>query len=312
MAKLSNISHPIPIATNATSRKSYLLYVTPVDYSLTDGTDIPAPQPAPSSPPRSPAPEIARPPTPGRGPLNSHPATPDDFASLRTGSFKAHEKENMAPTTTADSDKADSFRTPNSPASAAQHTSSSSPQQQARRPSGVRKLLSITNLRSSFSSSRTSLIPRPSNDIASQAPSAYAPSLKRPSSPSMASTTASTIHQPAPPRSQPQDQEDAQPQPRLRTKKSGGNWFKRKSSMFMLNSTNELDEVDESDARRPDTRDSKRVKVGDERQRSAVSSQASQEVAPARQRSPPPLIPEIGRSSFSGGDLGWDEDSFRR
>ncbi|KAF2086799.1 hypothetical protein K490DRAFT_57696 [Saccharata proteae CBS 121410] len=45
------------------------LDLKPVDFSLTAGTDIPAP---PESPPQTPA----RPPTPGGGPLSSHPTSP--------------------------------------------------------------------------------------------------------------------------------------------------------------------------------------------------------------------------------------------
>ena len=78
------------------------------------------------------------------------------------------------------------------------------------------------------------------------------------------------------------------PKQQLREKKSG-NWFKRKSSLFLLN--DDLDTVDES--HRPDTRESKRLK----------------------ESTPPPLLPEIGSlrgGRISGGDLGWDEQAFRR
>ena len=232
------------------NRKSYFLSVTPVDYSLTEGTNIPAPAESPlHSPPE--------PPTPGGGPLNSHPATPPDTASENTD--KAATEVNRGRT--------DSFRTPTSPASAAQY--SSSPQTQ-RRPSRVRKLLSLTNLRPSFSSSRTSL---------SQPGTADGPhtvnGTKRPSSPSTASTPASSVR----------------PRPQLREKKSG-NWFKRKSGMFMMNE--ELDTVNEDrKPDRPDTRESKRLKDS----------------------SPAPLLPEIGSlkgGKISGGDLGWDERAFKR
>ena len=78
------------------------------------------------------------------------------------------------------------------------------------------------------------------------------------------------------------------PRPKLREKKSGS-WFKRKSSLFLLN--DELDAVDEN--QRPDTRESKRLK----------------------ESSPAPLLPEIGSlggGRISGGDLGWDEQAFKR
>ena len=230
------------------NRKSYFLSVTPVDYSLTAGTDIPPPE----SPQHTP-----EPPTPGGGPLTSHPATPPASENENTDKFISEPEPNRGRT--------DSFRTPTSPASAAQL--SSSPQTQ-RRPSRVRKLLSLTNLRSSFSSSRTSLsVPRSSHDTP------QTNGTKRPSSPSTTSIPASSIT----------------PRPQLRERKSG-NWIKRKSSLFLLNDGG-LDTVQEN--HRPDTRESKRLK----------------------ESSPAPLLPEIGLlggGRISGGDLGWDEQAFKR
>ena len=75
----------------------------------------------------------------------------------------------------------------------------------------------------------------------------------------------------------------------MREKKSG-NWFKRKSSLFLLNGNGELDTVGEEG--RPETRESKRLK-----------------------ESPAPFLPEIGQlkgGRISGGDLGWDEQAFKR
>ena len=170
-------------------------------------------------------------------------------------------------------ERTDSFRTPTSPASAAQMSPT------AQKPKGVRRLLSLTNLRSSFSSSRTSLsLPRQSNDTN---PYHTVQSAKRPASPGAASsfapstfttTTSTTATGTRPP---------------LREKKSG-NWFKRKSSLFLLNGNGELYTVGEEG--RPDTRESKRLK-----------------------ENPAPLLPEIGQlkgGRISGGDLGWDERAF--
>ena len=200
--------------------------------------------PPPESPPKTPI----RAPTPGRGPLNSHPNSPGP-----------HEKEETAAMTSLNRDRADSFRTPTSQASAAR-----SPHAQGR-PGGVRRLLSLTNLRSSFSSSRTSLSlpPRESQDTANLTGG------KRPMSPSIVSSTNGS---------------PVQPQAQRRQKKSG-NWFKRKSSMFGFG---DLEAVDEDG--RPD---SKRLK----------------------ETSPAPLLPEIGTlagGNFSGGDMGWDETTFKR
>lgn len=287
MAKLSDSS-----SAPATRRKSYLLSVTPIDYSLTEGTNIPAPD---NTPPRSPAADIAPPPTPGRGPLNSHPATDyEESSHMDLVPQPSREKENGHSPPAArvmSSDGNDSLHTTTSPPYA------SSPPQ-ARRPSGVRKLLSLSNLRNSFSSSRTSLaIPRSSNDTYStQHTTPYNSSMHRPSSPSMMSTTASSIGQ----------SQQQMPPPPLRKRKSNGNWFKRKSSLFLLNGNGELDSVAEDSGNRPDTRESKRMKS------SGGGETVIHRVPPERKTTPPPLIPEIGQGSFSGGDLGWDESSFRR
>lgn len=243
---------------NTDNRQSYFLNVTPVNYSLTEGTDIPPPAPSPHR-----SPSLAEPPTPGGGPLSSHPTTPPSERG-------DDNKPSTADTVTRD--RSDSFRTPTSPASAAQMSPN------AQRPKGVRKLLSLSNLRSSFSSSRTSLsLPKGSSEAqpnSNQAPTS-ASSIRRPVSPGAASslapsmTTSTTVTGPP-----------------VRQKKSG-NWFKRKSSLFLLNG--DLDTVEEG---RPDTRESKRLK-----------------------ESPAPLLPEIGAlkgGRMSNGDLGWDEQAFKR
>jgi hypothetical protein len=237
------------------NRKSYFLSVTPVNYSLTEGTNIPPPT------------ETLQPPTPGGGPLSSHPATPPESEK------ESIAEDTMSPTDT-NNDRTYSFRTPTSPASAAQLSSSPN----AQRPKGVRKLLSLTNLRASFSSSRTSLSqPRASNDTHPSYATNTNTSYKRPASPgatsSLAPSTVVSVTGGRPP---------------LRQQKSG-NWFKRKSSLFLLNG--DLDTVEE--AGRPDTRESKRLK----------------------EMSPAPLLPDIGAlrgGSITGGDLGWDEKAFKR
>ena len=251
------------------NRKSYILSVDPVAYSLTAGTNIPAPL---ESPPQTPADDI-RPPTPGGGPLTSHPTTPDNVPTNLPPTPEP-EKQSIS-NTRAYQPKPDNFRTPMYPASASlnqqpPYTSNGQQQQDQPRRKGVRKLLSLSNLRSSFSSSRTSLnLPRTSHDNQSTISS-----LKRPASPSMASTTASAWSE----------------RPPLREKKSG-NWFKRKSGMF-LHADMPLDAVDEASSR-PDTRDSKRLK----------------------ESKPTSLLPELsafGGGGFDDGNLGWDERQFKR
>ena len=63
------------------SQTNFLPPFSPIDFSLTKGTSIPSP---PVTPPK---PELitrlpSRPPTPGRGPLTSHPTTPVDLNNL--------------------------------------------------------------------------------------------------------------------------------------------------------------------------------------------------------------------------------------
>ena len=85
--------------------------------------------------------------------------------------------------------------------------------------------------------------------------------------------------------------------PPLRQQKSS-NWFKRKSSLFLLNANanggGELDTVEEG---RPE---SKRLKESD----------GGREVNGA------PLLPDLGALRggrvITGGDLGWDEGAFKR
>lgn len=60
------------MAPSSTNKPAFVpLEIKPIDFSLTAGTDIPAPL---ESPPATPG----RPPTPGRGPLSSHPTSPND------------------------------------------------------------------------------------------------------------------------------------------------------------------------------------------------------------------------------------------
>ncbi|KAK5133396.1 hypothetical protein LTR08_007735 [Meristemomyces frigidus] len=272
-------------------RTSYMpLAVHPVkDNSLTSVTSL-------DSPPVSPATSI-RPPTPGRGPLTSHPTTPDDMSGAfpptpgpeRAGAPRIHTSNNNNNQQASNG----GFRIPSSPASAAL---SGSPPEPQRRSSGVRKLLSLSSLRSSFSSSRTSLsVPRASNEIPQQhtteqyspsqyTPSQYTASINRPSSPSAASTTASSH----------------QSRPALRSKKSAS-WFRRKSAMFMTNG-DALDAVDENT--RPETRDSSK------RGRDSLERPETRESKRLRTSSP---APSLGAIDFSGtGEIGWDEQLFTR
>ncbi|KAF2828349.1 hypothetical protein CC86DRAFT_368601 [Ophiobolus disseminans] len=103
------------------------LTLTPINFSLTEGTSIPAPLETP--------PETPRPPTPGEGPLSSHP-TPI------SGAFPQHEAANgRAPEEQLhDARTSDAASSTLSPASPTQ-----------RRPSSVRKFLGLRSLPSNDS-----------------------------------------------------------------------------------------------------------------------------------------------------------------
>ncbi|EMC92755.1 hypothetical protein BAUCODRAFT_261301 [Baudoinia panamericana UAMH 10762] len=354
----------------STNDSRYTLSAHPFNYSLSPTTNLPTP--LHDTPPPSPGyRHIARPPTPGGGPLNSHPTTPDDAAGFFPPTPDTHRQgkaQQSSPHLTTNAyhqhkQPEHVFRVPISPASATAPssqttTTTSSPEPLQRRPStGVRRLLSISSLRSSFGSSRTSLsLPRrQSNDtthtINTQA-SGYlyingngsnGNSLKRPSSPSVASSY--STYQPSAIAS-----EAPAPRPQLRSRKSGS-WFRRKSGLFMLNNsaptttTNDentqeeeaaptpppadrrgsgmsgmlLKSVDESTHQqqqqlyRPETRESKRLKEDDfDYNHPCHIVQQVQQVQPSPS---PPMLPEIGAlggGKLDGGELGWDEGFFAR
>ncbi|KAG8630884.1 hypothetical protein KVT40_000024 [Elsinoe batatas] len=249
--------------------------------------------------PSTPSP-MAGPPTPGGGPLSSHPATPvptndrfqppqlpesDEPVSepVKADSVTATTPlENTTPTKTPksipvteaaaiasaatsrpSSSHLKTFSTtttpikspiPRKPLTPASANASTKPQR--RNSTGVRKLLSLTSLRSSFSSSRTSLNqaspePKPIISHPSSGIPRPSPGLKRPSSPSVSSTLSPTPstgawqtytasvsggNTPAP---SPGNENSS---PGLRKRKSG-NWFRRASVMW---GNEELEKVPEA------------------------------------------------------------------
>jgi hypothetical protein len=127
------------------------LTLTPINFSLTEGTSIPAPL---DSPPNTP-----RPPTPGRGPLSSHP-TPNLPAS-------PPQKESPRPSKASEDSTArpDLHQSRTSDATSAMLPTSPS----SKRPASVRKFLGIRTL--SSSDSLKSDRPGSPATINSQAPS---------------------------------------------------------------------------------------------------------------------------------------------
>nr|OQO31122.1 hypothetical protein B0A51_02493 [Rachicladosporium sp. CCFEE 5018] len=271
------------------TRASYLS-LTPVNISLTAGTNIPTPDSPPPSPNYFPTitPYKSRPPTAGGGPLSSHPTTPEDTTP---GAWPRTPEADTKPSHESTT-RVDSLNPPRSTNSRIAPQSSASPPPPRDMgpppPRGPRRLFSLTSLRTSFSASRTSL--RPST------PAQQPTSLKRPSSPttSFAPSTTPSYTSTLPNQSRPQ-----------RTK--SGSWFRRKSGMFGLNdvaassSRLEISEPrplgslsEDFQPGRPGTGGSKRVK----------SSHASDV----------PTL-DVGFSNENGlgsGELGWDEGMFGR
>ncbi|KAF2760997.1 hypothetical protein EJ05DRAFT_249031 [Pseudovirgaria hyperparasitica] len=118
--------------------KFQLPTLSPINVSLTDGTNIPPPQDSPDEP---------RPPTPGRGPLSSHPTTPSGtftgngyFGSAAINGL-SDQKQNGAPKAIDTFAQADSTLT----------EPLKSPITSTKRPSSVRRFLGLRSLGSSDS-----------------------------------------------------------------------------------------------------------------------------------------------------------------
>jgi hypothetical protein len=124
------------------------LQFTPINFSLTEGTQIPAPLDTP--------PETPRPPTPGKGPLSSHP-TPKSTV------FPHHDPASTDYEGSAAEDGLHQTRTSDAMSS----LSPVSPTQ--KRPSSVRKFLGLRTL--SSSDSLQSERPGSPATVSSQAPS---------------------------------------------------------------------------------------------------------------------------------------------
>lgn len=251
------------------AREAYVLSpVKPVKYSLTSGTNIPAPEDTPPSSPSN------RPPTPGGGPLSSHPtillerefAVPGAFPPTPEAEMEHQSKLSTSTSgTVGNRDRAESYvTTPASPASTYQMPMHASPPSM-RRPSGVRRIFSMTNLRQSFNSSRTSLSLRPGSSYQDVAPS-------EPSN--FTTATPSTMEPPS--------LHSSRPTNTLRKKRSSS-WFKRKSGFFAMDSDGTLGMVSE------DTRE------------------------PKRWKETLPVLPEISTLvGEDAGSIGWDEQAFKR
>ncbi|EON65251.1 hypothetical protein W97_04488 [Coniosporium apollinis CBS 100218] len=246
-----------------------LLDLKPIDFSLTAGTNIP-------SPPASPI--IPRPPTPGGGPLSSHPTSPSSFHI--PGAYPTTPPVNRARTSPIDRSPSASpkpYRAPSpispsnmpgylSPAAtiSTDATSNSNSRSEMKRPSSVRKFLSLQRLRMNSHNNSTDSVPSP------RTPSGESPS---------ESPTASSVVS----------------RPSIARRKSGS-WFnsgRRRSGFF--------GRVDEADIV---AQEDKRVdSFNSSPQLGAYTS------SPIRSEPSPPRLPELG-SLETGGSLG-GEDMFK-
>ncbi|CZT16008.1 uncharacterized protein RCC_01848 [Ramularia collo-cygni] len=265
-------------STSAQPRYTALPPVSIVNFSLTSGTDIPPPE---DTPPASPEQNITRPPTPGGGPLTSHPTTekvfsvPNTFPPTPDPEMEPHPKLSTSTAGTGfvgNRERADSYLTtstsaaPTSPVPTSQmpmHASAPG----TRRSSGVRRIFSMSSLRQSFTSSRSSFSGggRPGSSYQD-----------------VSQLEASNYTTTAPSATEPPYLHSSRPPNTLHKKRSSG-WFKRKSGFFTMDSDGVLGVVNE------DTRGPKRVKET------------------------LPVLPEI--SSLGGqdaGSIGWDDQMFKR
>jgi len=141
--------HDTAMGSNKFSFKP--LTLSPINFSLTEGTSIPAPL---DSPPESP-----RPPTPGKGPLSSHPTPKSPGSPPQTES---------PPPGKASEDSADGHLQQSRTSDATSAMSPTSPS--SKRPASVRKFLGIRTL-SSNDSLKSDQRPGSPATINSQAPS---------------------------------------------------------------------------------------------------------------------------------------------
>ncbi|KAF1815139.1 hypothetical protein P152DRAFT_471768 [Eremomyces bilateralis CBS 781.70] len=151
------------------------LTLTPVSFSLTAGTDIPAPLETP--------PESPRPPTPGRGPLSSHPTTPilkqfsnSDLNSKLTSDGEANGRAPAMSPLSLNSPAEPFTKQPQSSL-----TTNISSNHTGKRPSSVRKFLSLRSLhpRASHPDSASAHRPSTPQSAASHTPSSPGLSRKR-------------------------------------------------------------------------------------------------------------------------------------
>ncbi|KAH7045157.1 hypothetical protein B0J12DRAFT_151660 [Macrophomina phaseolina] len=190
------------MAPSSTNKPSFIpLEIKPIDFSLTAGTDIPAP---PESPPATPG----RPPTPGGGPLSSHPTSPHDTTPTDPMDHPSHSSSSNGNGVTRGRTEsvATAHTKPGSPGSKnpLSPTPTTESNSGGKRPSSMRRFLGFRSASSSDSLRNG-----------------------RPSSPQSSTTTNAS----------------ANARPGARERRKSGSWFnKRASTMFGIGSLAEAGE----------------------------------------------------------------------
>lgn len=248
---------------------------------------------APISPPVSPS-SLARPPTPGRGPLSSHPATPlvggSYFPCSHSYKSSSSYKASSETTSTRSTQSRRDSLLWSSPSPTSQKcTTPTQPQHRRRDSASVKRLLSFATLRKSFmglggadnTDSTTSLpLPRAPftgyEDLYTAIP--FSGQGHRPSTPSLSSsTTVSSLNEPMVihtyiPAPQPRTELES-------TKRKSGSWFRRASGLFMVDSDfTQLENITATTPSRP------------------MSAMGFERIM-----SPAPVLPDVG--SLRGGRL---------
>ncbi|GAB7339375.1 hypothetical protein MBLNU457_6015t1 [Dothideomycetes sp. NU457] len=268
------------------------LDLMPINTSFAEFQSHTAVRSAPISPPVSPN-SLARPPTPGRGPLSSHPATPLSGGSYfpSSHSYKSSGSSKASSETTSTrsvQSRRDSFLW-SSPSPTSQKCTTPQSQHRRRDSASVKRLLSFATLRKSFmglggtdNTDTTTSLPLPRAPFTGHeelyTADPFSSPSHRPSTPSLtSSTTTSSLNEPMVihtyiPAPQPRTELES-------NKRKSGSWFRRKSGLFMMDSDfTQLRDVTETTPSRP------------------MSVMGFERIM-----SPAPVLPDIG--SLRGGRL---------
>ncbi|KAL2355461.1 hypothetical protein BJ546DRAFT_1060478 [Cryomyces antarcticus] len=325
-------------APTMSSSRYELPRIGPIDFSLTAGTNIPAP---PVSPPPSPKASpraspttprsvhsLARPPTPGGGPLSSHPTSPIDMLAFAYPPTPLDDIKALSPTYSNASTTQSQYHYPYqerlAPSSPTLSHAPRFPDEPVhRRPSSVRRFLGLRSLTSSHAASTDSLTSSSDSSYYNASSNSTVSSSnsnsnygKRPSSPpnppSFASPSSTTSIA-------------SRPSSALR-KRNSASWFRRKSGIFVgspvegtLEVVSETHNHHRNSSSNTDNRGSDKLSYDTglaQGMLGGVNSRRQSLYGPGLldvRRQPPPMLPEfkpLGCGALGGGRLG-EGDIFR-